>query len=174
MRDQQQANAPWVGGGGFGNYGGKGGGHFGGQASGGGNFGNTGGMYASNRPQDRMTVMLADVVDCRADRNLLLNMDEDVTMVTVALQRSLFDEDIGIRMRKHGIFPVFMTSSGSVIDDIEKSWKIASSVGLNLRQHQFDQLVNGMQELSRKIKLKDIYAENFSAVWGRFVSGDIC
>ena len=65
-----------------------------------------------------------------------------------------------------------MTSSGSVIDDIEKSRKIATSVGLNLLQHQFDKLVNGMQELSRKTKLKDIYAENFSAVWGRFSSGN--
>ena len=101
MRDQQQANAPWVGGGGFGNYGGKGGGQFGGQPGGGGNFGNTGGTFGSNRLQYRMTVMLTEVVDCRADRNLPLNIDEDVTMVTVALQRSLFDEDIQIRMLKN-------------------------------------------------------------------------
>ena len=47
-------------------------------------------------------------------------------------------------------------------------------MGLKLPDHQFDQLVNGMQELSRKTKLKDIYAENFIAVWKRFMNGDTC
>ena len=160
-RNQQQANGPWIGCGG-GGFGGNGGGSYGGynnmqqqqpQFGGGGrNFGdyggtNGGGFARANNFQDRMTMMLADVIDCRADCSIPLNVDEDVCMITIALPRALYDEDIGIRLRKHGLFPVFLTTSGSLMVDHEKAWRISIVFGLNLPDDRFDQCLHGMQEL---------------------------
>ena len=63
-----------------------------------GGFGTNGaGFCRSNNQADRMTVLLSDVIDLRADRCIPLNADEDVYILTIALLNALYDQDVGSR-----------------------------------------------------------------------------
>ena len=117
---------------------------------------------------DRMTVMVADVVDCRVDKSRPIINDEDTLFITVAMQRSLYDEDLQSRLKKGSLWPVFLTSSRTCCEDQEKAWMLSSSLGLNLQDEKFEQLINGLKEFGKKTKLKEVMAENFEKVWKKF------
>ena len=53
---------------------------------------NAGGFLRNTNQADRMTVLLADVADLRADRSIPLNADEDVFFYTIAVPKQLYEE----------------------------------------------------------------------------------
>ena len=53
-----------------------------------------------------MIVFLADVIDIRADRSILLNANENVIVFTVAVAKQLYEEELGSRPKKNIIFQV--------------------------------------------------------------------
>ena len=103
-----------------------------------------------------MTVMLSDVVDLRSDCSIPLNVDEEVYMVTIALPRQLYDEEVVGRLKKHQLFPILATSSGPVPDDHCRAFKLRTCLGLNVPEERFEEIVEGMKEVNKKTKLREI------------------
>ena len=66
---------------------------------------NASGFTRNTNQADRNTVLLADVIDLRADRSILRNAHEDVLFFTIAVPKQLYEEEIGSRLKKLCYFP---------------------------------------------------------------------
>ena len=61
---------------------------------------NDNGFGRNTNQADRMTVLLADVIDLRVDRSIPLHADEAVFFYSIAVPKQLYEEEVGSRLRK--------------------------------------------------------------------------
>ena len=75
-----------------------------------------------------MIVFLVDVIDLRAGRSIPFNAHENIIFFIVAVPKQLYEEEIGSRLKKNELFPVCITSSGSILEDHQKAYGIATGM----------------------------------------------
>ena len=109
---------------------------------------------------DSISVLLSDVVDLRSGTSIPLNVDEEIFMLTLAFPRQLYDDELANKLKKHHVFPMMLTTSGSVHDDHGRAYRIGTSFGLNMQEEPVKMGIKGMKELMKKTKVKEISFDN--------------
>ena len=72
----------------------------------------------------------------------------------------LYDDDVlDSRLKKHQVFPVMRTTSGSVHDDHARAYRIGTCFGLNMLEGPFKFCIKVMKELMKKTKSNDIFSK---------------